>query len=314
MLAVNPVDGFDKGPFADVVIHALSDDKSSYESITLAGHTTEPPQQPANLALVFLGRNRVANHAEIAMAMRRLAPGGILLVDGQKTDGIDSVLKQMRTHFEVAGVLSKSHGKVFWLVRPEYLPDVLEDWENLASPQVNSDGLITAPGMFSHEGIDPGTAFLAENLPQKCTGRAADLGAGWGALSLLLLNSAPGITTLHLYEADRKALDAARENLQDPRASFHWSDVTSLKAQAQPYDLVISNPPFHTTRKAEPSLGIAFIEAAARILSPKGVFLMVANRHLPYEAALDVSFRSWSETANNARYKVITATAPRTRT
>ena len=50
---------------------------------------------------------------------------------------------------------------------------------------------------------------------------------------------------------------------------------------------MIMNPPFHQGRAAEPDLGAAFIAAAARILKPHGRLMMVANRQLPYEAALD---------------------------
>ena len=40
---------------------------------------------------------------------------GIVVVDGVKTDGIDSMLKAIKKTFDVDGVLSKSHGKVLWL-------------------------------------------------------------------------------------------------------------------------------------------------------------------------------------------------------
>ncbi len=260
------------------------------------------------MALVCLGKHRGANHADIAAALRHLKPGGILLVDGPKTHGADSVLKLARTHLEVAGVISKAHGKVFWLERPKELPPQIKTWAQNAASQPNRDGFIAAPGMFSHEAIDPGTAFLAEHLDPKLKGRAADLGAGWGALTALLLQACPDITELDLYEADRKALTAAEANITDARARFHWADVTALPADT--YDVIVANPPFHTARKAEPELGIAFIKAAARMLAPKGTFMMVANRHLPYETALNQSFKNWSETATSAQFKVIKAKNP----
>jgi 16S rRNA (guanine1207-N2)-methyltransferase len=58
----------------------------------------------------------------------------------------------------------------------------------------------------------------------------------------------------------------------------------------EPYDAILSNPPFHTGRRADPGLGRAFISAAARMLKPSGKFIMVANRHLPYEDALKDAF------------------------
>jgi 16S rRNA (guanine1207-N2)-methyltransferase len=73
---------------------------------------------------------------------------------------------------------------------------------------------------------------------------------------------------------------------------------------------VISNPPFHQGRAAEPALGIAFIEAAGRILKPSGRLLLVANRQLPYEAALARVFRSTTTLSEDAGYKVLLAETP----
>ena len=78
-----------------------------------------------------------------------------------------------------------------------------------------------------------------------------------------------------------------------------------------PYDAVIANPPFHQGRAAEPDLGAAFIAAAARILKPSGRLLLVANRQLPYEAAVAAAFRHWEKLAEDGVYKVIQAERPR---
>ena len=74
---------------------------------------------------------------------------------------------------------------------------------------------------------------------------------------------------------------------------------------------MISNPPFHQGRAAEPDLGAAFIAAAARILKPAGRLLMVANRQLPYEATLDAAFRHWEKLSEDGAYKVMAAERPR---
>ena len=115
------------------------------------------------------------------------------------------------------------------------------------------------------------------------------------------------------YEAELAALEAARTNVPDPRAGFHWTDVTGLGAGGEPYDAVIMNPPFHQGRAAEPDLGAGFIAAAARILKPHGRLVMVANRQLPYEAALDAAFRRWTRLEEAGGYKLLEAEGPRRR-
>ena len=78
----------------------------------------------------------------------------------------------------------------------------------------------------------------------------------------------------------------------------------------EPYHTVICNPPFHQGRKADPAIGISFIEAAARIMKPSGQFLMVANRQLPYEAAMEMHFKSWEILEQDRAFKIIRARRP----
>jgi 16S rRNA (guanine1207-N2)-methyltransferase len=105
-------------------------------------------------------------------------------------------------------------------------------------------------------------------------------------------------------------LEAARVNVDDPRAAFHWADATRFDPE-EPYDAIISNPPFHTGRRADPGLGRAFISAAARMLKPSGKFIMVANRHLPYEAALKDAFGTGRLIGELEGYKLYEAGKPR---
>jgi len=84
-----------------------------------------------------------------------------------------------------------------------------------------------------------------------------------------------------------------------------WFDVTSEDPRAL-YDAVVMNPPFHTARKGDPDVGVAMIEAARRFLKPGGRLFMVANSHLPYEAALK-AFAQVRELVRTNGFKVITA-------
>jgi 16S rRNA (guanine1207-N2)-methyltransferase len=138
-------------------------------------------------------------------------------------------------------------------------------------------------------------------------GAVADLGAGWGYLAAHILTR--DVTAVHLVDAHDMALACARHNVTDPRARFHWADVTTW-TPPEPVDAVVMNPPFHTGRVADPSLGRAFIAAAARVLKPHGVLWMVANRHLPYEDALGAAFTKVVELGGDARFKLVRAERP----
>ncbi|KIC16498.1 methyltransferase [Leisingera sp. ANG-DT] len=252
-------------------------------------------------AVVFLPRAKAL--ARMLVAQAAAATHGQVLIDGAKTEGIDSLLKDLRKRCTPSAPVSKAHGKIFWI---EGGTD-LSDWQPDGPQQV--EGFITAPGVFSADGIDPASRMLAAALPQKLGRCVADLGAGWGYLSAQVLKR-EGVEELHLVEADHAALACARLNAADPRAHFHWSDARSWKAPCV-VNTVVTNPPFHTGRAAEPSLGQAFIGAAASMLAASGSLWMVANRHLPYETALAERFAQVREEGGDNRFKILHAAKPK---
>ncbi|MCU9838699.1 methyltransferase [Ruegeria sp. WL0004] len=263
--------------------------------------TVARSEAPCTDAIVFLPRAKAQARAMVADACRRAS--GVVVVDGAKTDGIDSLLKDIRKRVAVEGPLSKAHGKIFWFRADG------ADFSDWAAPEAQEvEGFRTAPGVFSADGIDPASALLLAALPKKPGKVIADLGAGWGYLSAGLL-SREGVKAVHLVEADHAALECARVNVDEPRAHFHWSDALTWKAPEN-IDTVVMNPPFHTGRAAEPELGQGFIAAAARLLVASGQLWMVANRHLPYEAALSRHFAQVAEVAGDARFKVLHASRP----
>lgn len=283
--------------------------KPSADMLSGSNITTTPMasgEYPA--VLIALTRSRAENMASFARACRMVEIGGTIVVSGEKTDGIDSMLKAVKKTCDVDGVHSKSHGKVFWLTintRP-----TLPDWEDAAQATLKPHGFITAPGMFSPDKIDKGSEMLTAYFDKSIKGPVADLGAGWGYLSKLVLEKCDRLEHLDLFEAEHSALEAAKQNVTDPRARFHWSDVTTLQKPTEGYHTVICNPPFHQGRAAEPSIGISFIAAAARIMRPSGQFLMVANRQLPYESAMDLHFKKWEILHQDKGFKIIRARRP----
>lgn len=265
--------------------------------------TVTAPSGRYATALVCLPRARALAQAMAAQAA--ICTDGPVIVDGDKTDGVESMLRALRAHPRATpgAPLSKAHGKLFTLAPGADLADWLP-----AAPQRIEDGFVTAPGSFSADGIDPGSRALADTLPAKLGARVIDLGGGWGYLAARALTR-EGIAHLDLVEADHAALDCARTNITDPRAHLHWADATTWRPDA-PADTVITNPPFHTGRTADPGLGRAFITAAAAMLKPSGALWLVANRHLPYETTLAQHFKRVEEAAGDTRFKILHASHP----
>ncbi|MBL4627826.1 MAG: class I SAM-dependent methyltransferase [Roseicyclus sp.] len=257
-------------------------------------------------ALVQITKSRAGTYSAIAEALGHIPPGGLLMVDGQKEEGIEAIVKRLRQVFDVDNVMSKSHGKLVWLRRPVTLPPQVVDW--ILAPETGEHGYRTVPGGFSVGGPDRGSELLVALVPE-LKGRVADWGAGWGYLAGELLAEQDTIKTLDLIEADHNMLEAAKHNIDDPRASFHWADVTRFTPKAA-YDAIICNPPFHVGRRADHTVGRAFIQSAARHLTARGRFFMVANRHLPYEDTLKTSFGTGSMLGELEGYKIYEAAKP----
>lgn len=254
-------------------------------------------------AVVFLPRSKALARALISTALT-VTGGGPVVIDGHKTDGVDSVLKDCRKHGASIGtVIAKAHGKVFSISGGDF-----SDWVSGEKSQIDG-GFLTSAGVFSMDAIDKGSAALVWALPETIKGRIADLGAGWGYLSHHILQR-KDVRECHLIEAEHDALDCARVNITDPRANFHWADALTFNSETE-FDHVICNPPFHIGRAADPSLGRAFIAAAARLLGRHGTLWLVANRHLPYEQVLSEAFKEVSEISGDGSFKVFRAKKPR---
>ena len=257
----------------------------------------------AATALVFVPRSKRLARALIAQACA-LAPGGLVVVDGQKADGADSLFRACRDRLGDLPNVTKDHGRLFWFPATE----AFADWA-MPEPERGPEGFATLPGVFSEAGVDRGSALLAAALPEQMAGRVCDLGAGWGYLAQAILTR-EGVTHVDLVEAEALALDCARLNVTDPRAAFHWADALTF-APSVPYAYIVTNPPFHESRKGQPALGQGFIAAAARMLAPNGRLWLVANRHLPYEAPLRGRFRKVDEIGGDGAFKLFAASRPR---
>jgi 16S rRNA (guanine1207-N2)-methyltransferase len=269
-----------------------------------------------DLVMILPSRQRDETRALLVQAAMRVSGQGVILTAAANDAGARSLQDDAARLFGQVHSISKHKCRAVWSVAGERRFDstLADAWMQAASPQrVAGTALYGAPGVFSWDRIDPGSALLAAHLPADLQGRGADLGAGWGYLSAQVLQRCADVGVLHLYEAENAALDLARRNLAglqrpgaaQPKVEYFWHDVR--RGLPHPYDFVISNPPFHVGRADEPDLGRQFIRAAAAALRPGGRFWMVANRHLPYEGELRQWFAHGQVHAESGGFKVIEA-------
>ncbi len=271
------------------------------------------------LVLLLPPRQRDEARALFARALRLLAPGGTVLAAMPNAEGAKSGEADLAKLAGAVQHLSKHKCRVFWSTpQPADIDhDLLAAWLALDASRDIADGYLSRPGLFAWDRVDRASALLAEHLPADLHGRVADLGAGYGYLSAQVVARCPRVEAIDLYEAEARALEPARLNLaraqrecgRDVAVTVRWHDVT--RGLAQRYDAIVSNPPFHQGRADLPELGRAFIVSAAEALLPGGRLLIVANRHLPYEAVLAARFHEVRTLAVQEGFKVIEATGVR---
>jgi len=271
------------------------------------------------LVLVLPPRQRDEARALFARALQHAAPDGIVLAAMANAEGAKSGEADLQKLAGPVQQLSKHKCRVFWVTRDEAAidPALLQQWLALDAPRELAGGYVSRPGLFAWDRVDRASALLAEHLPADLHGRVADLGAGYGYLACQLIARCPRIEAIDLYEAEARALEPARANLaraqreagRELATNVHWHDVT--RGLPERYDAIVSNPPFHLGRADLPELGRAFITSAADALLPDGRLLLVANRHLPYEAHLGQRFETVRMLATQDGFKVIEATGVR---
>lgn len=255
-------------------------------------------------AMIYAPPGVIERRYALAQALRALKVGGRLDVMGLKDKGGSRLKKELLAFGLEVNESAKAHHRRCVVIRPETVQGL--DQAIAAGGLQRVEGLEawSQPGVFAWDRIDTGSLLLAEHL-SALKGAGADLGCGYGALSTVVLRS-PAVTSLKLVDLDRRAVEAARRNIEDPRASFDWADVRTVEAHGD-LDFVVMNPPFHDGGAEDRALGQAFIRQAAAMLRRGGTLWMVANRHLPYEAELKAAFKRVTPLEEGGGYKLFEA-------
>ena len=262
------------------------------------------PPGSVETAMVYAPPGVLERRYTLALALRALKVGGRLDVMAPKDKGGSRLNKELTAFGLDIGETAKAHHRRCVVIRPETMTAVDEAITAGAPQQVEGLEAWSQPGVFAWDRIDAGSALLAANLPP-LKGAGADLGCGYGALATVVLRS-EAVTGLRLVDLDRRAVDAARKNVTDPRATFEWADARTLEDTGD-LDFIVMNPPFHDGGAEDRRLGQAFVRKAAGLLKKAGVLWLVANRHLPYEAELNTAFKRVTPVTEGGGYKLFEA-------
>lgn len=293
-------------------------DRLSLESQGLATRFDAFPErkdfaEPGN-AVLCLPREK-ARLGLLANALAAvLNPDDVLWVAGEIRAGAKSAARQLEPWFDtVRKIDAARHCVLFEAAGPRVSsPFSLADHERSWTLDTAGRTLTvhSYPGVFSHGALDEGTQLLLSCLPDVLEKRtptsALDLGCGAGVLGAALLAACPDLA-LTQVDSHALALAAARRTLAANGFTAKTLASDGLGAIDGRFDLIISNPPFHVDHRERADLGAGLIRGARNVVNPGGQIVLVANRHLPWPAALDQEFGRHEVLAANPRFHVLRA-------
>jgi 16S rRNA (guanine1207-N2)-methyltransferase len=294
----------------------------------LAGHGTyalpgplrsDPPA--VSIVVIRIPREKAAAMQLIADAFGILRPGGRCYIAGATTEGIKSAARLMHELFGNSDVLGRqSSHRIVVASKRSAVP---ADASSFTDPLLDSDAfrevpvtlrgysfvMYTRPGVFSWEHLDEATALLADVMQIGAGESVLDLGCGAGPLGIVAAKLSDG-GPIVMVDADVEAVRCAAltaKNAGAVNVEVLPSDVASALHHRR-FDVVLTNPPFHTGTATDLDLPRRFIGDAWSVLKPGGRMFLVANRTLPYEAEIIARFGSADIAGENNRFKVLTAT------
>jgi 16S rRNA (guanine1207-N2)-methyltransferase len=261
-----------------------------------------------DLACIYLPKSSDLIEFVFSTVNQTLEHGAGILIVGPKKSAIKSSKPIIEKHF--GEILFSRSGRHCVLVEARKTTDApAPTWEKEFSVAAFGHELrvCTLPGVFSHGKLDEGTAFLLEHLKTLRFKRALDWGCGSGVIGGVLKLAYPDSTvdfvdsSIMAIESTRRTL--AANGLESDRVwpSDIFSDIDA------PYDLIVSNPPFHAELKADFSATQRFIREAGNYLTAPGRLVIVANAFINYFKDLRQCFKDVDVIAEDKRYRVIAA-------
>ena len=245
--------------------------------------------------------------------------GGVLYLAGPNNMGVQSAIKDAHELFGNSKILGYKKGNRIaafskttpdipptWATEPGIAP---KSWFKFSTIWNQSRHIFySLPGIFSYTRVDDGTRLLLDHLQVEPGMEVLDLGCGYGIIGIIATTA--GADNVAFVDSNLYAVDAVTKNLAMKNikgAKVYPSDVLGALPSKE-FDLILSNPPFHSGKDVNYHIAEAFIEQSYSALNPGGKILFVANQFIQYDRIVRKYFSNVASPARNQRYHLLSAT------
>jgi 16S rRNA (guanine1207-N2)-methyltransferase len=273
--------------------------------------------QKFNTVFIQIPKGRQLARRWLVQAYNALVLGGNLYLAGPNHAGIQSVIKDAQELFGLGRNLAYKKGnriaqfmKGFgdvpitdWVQAPGVAPHT---WVEFSIPFSNHTIQIRSlPGVFSFDHLDAGTEMLLSVIHTPRGAHVIDIGCGYGIIGLFAAHQGAGL--VDLVDNNLLAVAACRETLclnRITNAKVFAGDLLN-PVISNKYDLILSNPPFHTGHKVDYQIAQAMIRQSYQALNPGGQMLIVTNRFIRYDHLIQEIFGNHSILAESGKFHVL---------
>jgi 16S rRNA (guanine1207-N2)-methyltransferase len=272
---------------------------------------------------IQIPKGRKLTHRWLLQAYQGLVPGGFLYISGSNKAGIQSSIKDGMELFGNGRILAYKKGNRIcqfvkqteasslpnWALAPGIKPGTWIEFSITLSDHCYQ--IRSLPGVFSFDHLDAGTQMLLRACKIISGSKVLDVGCGYGLIGLFA--STQGAGWVDLVDNDLLAISSCKETLSINRilnTTVLAGDLLSPLGSKK-YDLILSNPPFHTGQAVDFQIAEAMIRQSYHALSPDGQITIVANRFIPYDRLISEIFGNVSCLVESGRFYVLSGTKTR---
>ncbi|HVU06563.1 MAG TPA: class I SAM-dependent methyltransferase [Candidatus Paceibacterota bacterium] len=261
----------------------------------------------AQSAVVFLPKSKGLIDMTLALVSGMVAENGLIVLAGANDAGIRSAKDLYEKNIGPVDRKIVGNHSALYVGRNKRL-GAGKTWRDflkffsLSYKNLTLD-IANIPGVFSAGELDEGTKLLLDNIPYD-KASILDIGCGAGIIGAVYKETNP-TADVTMSDTSMIAVHASEETRKKNGLAAQVVHSDAFESIEGRFDLIVSNPPFHSGIETNYSFIERFAAGAKKHLKPGGECYIVANSFLAYEGTLEKYIGPTETIADDGKFKVL---------